>query len=214
MDIAKIVSNIVMIEKGFQHILDAANQIVTFYTEEECFDIALDLFNNQSYQLRMLSTSLLGYVAVKNENALSFLRDKVSCDDNWRVQEMLAKSFDCICKERGYEISLPLISEWLEDNRPNVVRAVTEGLRIWTSRPYFKEHPSVAIAFLSKHKSNPSEYVRKSVGNALRDISKKFPQLVFDELTTWNQDDLHIRFTYQLAIKHIHKKPFVDSKMK
>ena len=44
-------------------------------------------------------------------------------------------------------ISLLLISEWLEDNRPNVIRAVTEGLRIWTSRPYFKGHPSVAIAF-------------------------------------------------------------------
>lgn len=58
MDIEEIVSNIVMIEKGFQHIWDATNQIVTFYTEEECFDIALDLFNSQSYQLRMLSTSL------------------------------------------------------------------------------------------------------------------------------------------------------------
>jgi len=28
-----------------------------------------------------------------------------------------------------------LIDEWLENNSPNTRRAVTEGLRIWTSRP-------------------------------------------------------------------------------
>ena len=52
-------------------------------------------------------------------------------------------------------------------------RAVTEGLRIWTGRPYFHNHPEVAIQLLSQLRNDESEYVRKSVGNALRDISKK-----------------------------------------
>ena len=134
------------------------------------------------------------------------MKERVSRDENWRVQEMLAKSFDFICKERGYERVLPLIAEWLADGHPNVVRAVTEGLRIWTSRPYFKEHPLEAVVFLSKHKADSSEYVRKSVGNALRDISKKFPQLVLDELASWDQDGPKVCYTYRLAVKHLLEK--------
>lgn len=206
MNIEEIIAYIVTVENGFQHILDAAHQIHASYSDEECYALSLELFENQAYQVRMLSVVLLGYVGVENEKALSFLKERVSRDENWRVQEMLAKSFDFICKERGYERALPLIAEWLADGYPNVVRAVTEGLRIWTSRPYFKEHPLEAVVFLSKHKADSSEYVRKSVGNALRDISKKFPQLVLDELASWDQDDPKVCYTYRLAVKHLLEK--------
>ncbi len=206
MEIKDLIQNIATIENGFNHILDAAQQIFSCYNEKDCMRIALQLYEYQAYQVRMLSVTLLGYISVKDHSALDFLKNKVSHDDNWRVQEMLAKSFDYFCQKQGYEQSLPIINEWLESNNPNVVRAVTEGLRIWTSRPYFKEHPDKAIELLSKQKSNPSEYVRKSVGNALRDISKKHPQLILKELSSWNQTDNRVQLTYQLAIKYIHKK--------
>jgi len=205
MDTDEIINNVVLEEHGFQHILSASDQIMDRCSSKECFDIAINLMGDGSYQKRMLSTVLLGHIAVNDKIALSLLKDKVSNDSNWRVQEMLAKSFDHICKERGYEASLPLIYEWIDDSRPKVVRAVTEGLRIWTSRPYFKDHPTDAIILLSKHKSDPSEYVRKSVGNALRDISKKYPQLVLNELATWDHDDSKTHLTYKLATKYILK---------
>ena len=68
------------------------------------------------------------------------MRDEVSKDDNWRVQEVLAKAFDEYCKSKGYENSISVIDEWLRSDNPNTRRAVIEGLRIWTSRPYFKEN--------------------------------------------------------------------------
>ena len=37
-----------------------------------------------------------------------------------------------------------------------------------------------------------SDYVRKSVGNALRDISKKFPELIEAELNKWNLESKEI----------------------
>ena len=43
-------------------------------------------------------------------------------------------------KKTGYEKALPVIDEWLRSNNPNTRRAVTEGLRIWTSRSYFKDN--------------------------------------------------------------------------
>ena len=118
----------------------------------------------------MLATTILGRLATTNNDALRFLKEQVSTDENWRVQEMLAKAFDEVCKHSGYEASLPLIEEWINDGNPNVIRAVTEGLRIWTSRPFFKENPAVAIALISKHKAHESEYLRKSVGNACKGL--------------------------------------------
>lgn len=78
------------------------------------------------------------------------------------MQEVLAMAFDNHCKIIGYETALPLIEEWLNSDYANVRRAVSEGLRIWTSRPYFKDNPQIAVQLLSAHKQDNSEYVRKS----------------------------------------------------
>ena len=116
------------------------------------------------YQVRMYSVFLFGYLS-DDSDILTFMRDEVSRDDNWRVQEVLAKSFDEYCKNKGYENSIPIIDEWLNSYNPNTRRAVTEGLRIWTSRPYFKENPQEAIKRIAQLKEDASEYVRKSVEN-------------------------------------------------
>ena len=201
MHIDKILLDIVAIEHGFQHILDRAEKIFSTHSKEQCFELALELFKHEAYQARMLATTILGRLATTNNDALHFLKEQVSTDENWRVQEMLAKAFEEVCKYRGYEVSLPLIEEWLNDNNPNVIRAVTEGVRIWTSRPFFKENPSVAIALIAKHKGNESEFLRKSVGNSLRDISKKHTELIRQEVQQWDLSNSRILFTYKLAVK-------------
>jgi len=129
-----------------------------------------------------------------------------SLDIDWRVQEILAQSFDCICSTHGYEKSLPIISDWLSDANPNVRKAVTEGLRIWTGRPYFDQNPGVAIRMLSALNADDSSYVRKSVGNALKDISKKYKELVKIEISNWNLSNSRIKETYKFAAKHINNK--------
>ena len=201
MSVDNVLSRILEVEHGFQHILEGADEILSIYSKEQCFEVALTLFEHEAYQARMLATTILGRLATEDNNALRFLKERISTDENWRVQEMLAKAFDEVCKHRGYEVSLPLIEEWLNDNNPNVIRAVTEGLRIWTSRPFFKENPSVAIALIAKHKAHESEYLRKSVGNALRDISKKHAELIRQEVEQWDLSNPRILFTYKLAVK-------------
>ena len=153
----------------------------------------------------MYGVFLFGYLSQKEE-ILAFMREEVSKDDNWRVQEVLAKAFDEYCKKVGYEKALSVIDEWLTHPHPNTRRAVTEGLRIWTSRPYFKEHPYEAIRRIAALKEDESEYVRKSVGNALRDISKKFPELIEAELAKWKLDGKTIKQVYSLASKFLQKE--------
>lgn len=201
MGINEILNYILHVEHGFQHIIDGADEIFSANSREQCFEIALELFRNDAYQARMLATTILGRLAIEDNDALRFLKEQVSTDENWRVQEMLAKAFDEICKNRGYDKCFCLIENWLDDDNPNVVRAVTEGLRIWTSRPFFKENPSLAIALIAKHKAHESEYLRKSVGNALRDISKKHAELIRNEVQQWDLSNPRILFTYKLAAK-------------
>ena len=164
--------------------------------------LAFLAFKSDVYQVRMYSVFLFGYLS-EDSDILTYMKDEVSKDSNWRVQEVLAKAFNEFCKKIGYEKSLRVIDEWLNSENPNTRRAVVEGLRIWTSRPYFKENPNEAIRRIANLKDDSSEYVRKSVGNALRDISKKFPDLIKIELENWKLESKEINQVYKLASKFI-----------
>lgn len=190
-------------QHGFLDIQKAANEVVDKQSPHESLRIAMQLFSSEEYQARSLAIFIWARFSAYSEDTLHFLKLNVSQDSDWRVQEILAKAFDRYCADIGYEKALPVIKEWLKDPSPNVRRAVTEGLRIWTGRHYFSSHPKVAIALLSQLRNDESEYVRKSVGNALRDISKKHPDLICDELRQWNITNKQIGQTYNLANKFL-----------
>lgn len=191
-----------LIENGFKE--EEKRALADHLSNDNAYtnELAFLAFKSNVYQVRMYSVFLFGHLS-SYEEILIFMRDEVSKDDNWRVQEVLAKAFDEFCKQTGYEKSLPVIDEWLQNSNPNVRRAVTEGLRIWTSRPYFKDNPDEAIKRIATLKEDSSEYVRKSVGNALRDISKKFPELIKEELDSWDVKSKEIQKVYKLASKFI-----------
>ena len=191
-----------LIENGFKE--EEKRALADYLSNDNAYtkELAFLAFKSNVYQVRMYSVFLFGHLS-SYEEILIFMRDEVSKDDNWRVQEVLAKAFDEFCKQTGYEKSLPVIDEWLQNSNPNVRRAVTEGLRIWTSRPYFKDNPDEAIKRIATLKEDSSEYVRKSVGNSLRDISKKFPELIKEELDGWDVKSKEVQKVYKLASKFI-----------
>ena len=191
-----------LIENGFKEEERRALADYKSNDTEYIKELAFLAYKSDIYQVRMYGVFLFGYLSDKKD-ILVFMRDEVSEDDNWRVQEVLAKAFDEFCRKTGYEKALPIIDEWLDNHNPNTRRAVTEGLRIWTSRPYFKDNPKEAIKRIAALKEDTSEYVRKSVGNALRDISKKFPELIKAELNNWKLDSKEINQVFKLASKFI-----------
>jgi 3-methyladenine DNA glycosylase AlkC len=199
-EVQPLLDQIKKIEHGFKHIIEAGDKIFSSQNVKH-FDVAMQFLSDESYQVRMLGTYMLGVLCPGKPVALTVLKTQVSQDQNWRVQEMLAKAFDHYCETIGYEKSLPVIEQWLADNNPNVKRAVIEGLRIWTGRPFFKTNPALAIKLISRHKADSSEYLRKSVGNALRDIGKKHSDLINSEIKSWDLTDPKINFTYKLVSK-------------
>ena len=200
--IASLEQEFSLIEHGFKEEEKRALMDYKSHDREYIKQLAFLAYQTDIYQVRMYAVFLFGYLS-KDQEILLFMREEVSKDANWRVQEVLAKAFDEFCKNAGYEKALPTIDEWLQNANPNTRRSVTEGLRIWTSRPYFKENPNEAIKRIVNLKEDSSEYVRKSVGNALRDISKKFPELIKNELDNWNLENKEINQVYKLAGKLI-----------
>lgn len=196
--IANLEKEFSLIENGFKEEEKRALADYKSNDNEYIKKLAFLAYESSTYQVRMYGVFLFGYLS-EQDDVLTFMRDEVSKDDNWRVQEVLAKAFDEFCKKIGYEKALPVIDEWLKNNNPNTRRAVTEGLRIWTSRPYFKENPNEAIRRIATLKEDSSEYVRKSIGNSLRDISKKFPELIKMELSSWKLESREIKQVYKLA---------------
>jgi len=201
--IQSLVQRVQKTEHGFMDIQNASEEIFAGHSSAETLRLAKELFESDVHQARVLAVFLFGKLAANSKESFMLLRQRVSLDKDWRVQETLAKAFDGYCKDSGYEKSLLVIEDWLSDENPNVRRAVTEGLRIWTGRDYFREHPEVAIKLLSRLKADESEYVRKSVGNALRDISRKNKDLIRKELQGWDVSDKHIQQTYKLAPKFL-----------
>ena len=198
--IAALEQELSSVENGFKP--EESRALQDFQSHDFAYSKALAFaaFQSPVYQVRMYGVFLFGCLS-EDEEILHFMKEEVTKDENWRVQEILAKSFDMYCKKIGMEKALPTISEWLQSPEPNARRAVTEGLRIWTSRVYFKDHPEEAIRYLAQLKEDSSEYVRKSVGNALRDISKKFPDLIKREVETWSLDSKEIKQVYRLITK-------------
>ena len=193
-----------LIKNGFKQEEKQALEDYRKFNQEDIQKLAILSYQSTVYQVRMYGVFLFGYLSEDRE-MLDFMKKEVSKDENWRVQEVLAKAFDEYCRKIGYKQALPVMDEWLRDVHPNTRRAVTEGLRIWTSRAYFKEHPEEAIQRIAALKEDSSEYVRKSVGNALRDISKKYPDLIKEELDTWNIEKKSVKQVYQLASRFIEK---------
>lgn len=118
-----------LIENGFKEEEKRALNDYKSNDTEYAKKLAFLAYKSNVYQVRMYSVFLFGYLS-EQDDVLAFMRDEVSKDDNWRVQEVLAKAFDEFCKKIGYEKALSVIDEWLQNSNPNTRKAVTEGLRI------------------------------------------------------------------------------------
>lgn len=167
------------------------------------FEICQWQLSHKIYQVRFFCSLVTGIIAFTNKEYLQLIRKGYCFDENWRVQEANAKAFNYFCEYNGYKNSLEIIYDWIGDKNENVRRAVTEGLRVWTSKPYFKDHPEEAIKILSSLQKDNSLYVQKSVANCFSDISKHYPFLVLDCFASWDISDERSYFIVKRGLRHL-----------
>ncbi|WP_284643495.1 DNA alkylation repair protein [Paenibacillus silviterrae] len=110
------------------------------------------------------------------------------------------------------ELTLRYLHEWAEDDNHHVRRLASEGSRPrlpWAmALPAFKRDPRPVLEVLEKLKADGSEYVRRSVGNCLNDISKDHPDLILETARRWfgtNADtDWVVRHGCRTLLKQCH----------
>ena len=148
---------------------------------------AAEWYAHPAWEVRFFAVLVLGRLAVTEPAALAFLFERCGDDPAYQVHEALAMAFDEYCAGVGYEQALPAMRAWLWAPSPWLRRAVSEGLRPWTAtrRAYFARHPPAAIELLGTLKDDDSRAVQESVGNALRDISRKHRDLVSAAVWAW-----------------------------
>lgn len=91
--------------------------------------------------------------------------------------------------EKYYDSTMKIIKKWAMSPNFHLRRAASEGIRPrlpWASKlQCFIKDPQPVLEVLEVLRSDSSEYVRKSVGNNLNDISKDWPEVVMDTLERW-----------------------------
>lgn len=94
--------------------------------------------------------------------------------------------------QQHYEIAMKILGEWARSSNFHLRRAASEGIRPrlpWASKlQRFIDDPKPVLAILETMKSDSSDYVRKSVGNNINDISKDWPELVVETLERWKSE--------------------------
>ncbi|NEO69695.1 DNA alkylation repair protein [Moorena sp. SIO3H5] len=88
--------------------------------------------------------------------------------------------------------SFELLTEWVKDEDPNIRRCAVEATRprgVWCKHiPTLKKNPDPGLTILEFVRSDPSNYVQRSVGNWLNDASKSSPDWVINTCLRWRQD--------------------------
>ncbi|KPC76801.1 DNA alkylation repair protein, partial [Streptomyces sp. NRRL WC-3753] len=94
--------------------------------------------------------------------------------------------------EQHHTRTMKRVAEWALSPSHNVRRLASEGVRPrlpWArTLDIFVQDPAPVLAILEPLRSDPSEYVRKSVANNLNDIAKDHPDTALATALRWLEE--------------------------
>ncbi len=144
-------------------------------------------------------------------NSLMTTMRSYAADAHFGVREVVIFA----SKERMNEdlqTSINILSSWTSSTDENVRRFAAEALRpigVWVKKiATFQEDPKKGLSLIEPLKSDPSKYVRDSVGNWLNDASKSQPDWVISVCKKWEQESPTKETAYIIkkAMRTINKK--------
>ena len=83
--------------------------------------------------------------------------------------------------------TMPILRELSKSKKADVRRCVAESSRPFADTKWLRDpsHNGEMLDLLTQMNADPSEYVRKSVGNNLKDLSKYMPEKILDLMNKW-----------------------------
>lgn len=107
---------------------------------------------------------------------------------------------------------IAILTEWAADEDENIRRFASEVTRprgVWCKHiEVLKQNPEAAMSILEPLKSDPSKYVRDSVGNWLNDAGKTQPEFVLELCARWEEenDTKETKYIIKKALRTIQKR--------
>jgi 3-methyladenine DNA glycosylase AlkC len=192
-------------------ISDALYQLLN-QKEKRNFTILLDLTEKIMKYSKTIKSDYLLYASIyflsawvktssiafqEAENFLMTLANH----ETWEIREVVLDPFVNALKEYPSFI-LPKLFEWAKSPNPNIRRVVAECCRPRTGTKWLRDPKKndTIIQLLTFLNCDSSEYVRKSVGNNLKDLSKYMPEKILKIATDW-VSQAQIKVTPDLASK-------------
>ena len=106
---------------------------------------------------------------------------RLAASDAWQTREVAATALVEIGKRHPAAVAHEAHA-WAAAPDANLRRAASEGLR-----GIVKQDPRLVWPVLERLRADPSEYVRKSVANVLRNASGRFPEDVLALCEAWSK---------------------------
>lgn len=147
----------------------------------------------QYFSLLLLS-ELINYYPNQFEKIINII-EKCATHEQWTVRETAIYPIIAGLKKNANQIFISL-SNWAKNSDENLRRLVAESLRPkteikWIRDPSKNENVLDIITLLRK---DTSIYVRKSVGNNIKDLSKYMPDKMLDLMERWiKEDNIEVR---------------------
>jgi 3-methyladenine DNA glycosylase AlkC len=130
---------------------------------------------------------------------------KYATHSNWEIREMAGYAIR-ECLKTNKQETINSLWSYVHSKDENLRRIVSESLRPLADIPWLRnpDRNGSILELLEILKADPSVYVRKSVGNNLKDLSKYMPEIVLDQLKLWSHQ-YKIKVTDDLASKTKHQ---------
>ena len=144
---------------------------------------------NNYISLKYLSLLILANYLLKYPHSLSQainLIELAATDEEWSVRETAIYPI-ISCLKTKPDLIFPYLYQLTDRTDEKLRRLVSESLRPSGSIKWLKnpQKNDKILSILSRLKTDESIYVRKSVGNNLKDLSKYMPGKILDLMENW-----------------------------
>jgi 3-methyladenine DNA glycosylase AlkC len=150
--------------------------------------------NTNYLSLKYLTLLILAEYLLKYPQSLSQainLIEIAATHEEWSVRETAIRETAIYaiisCLKMKSDIIFPYLNQLTKRSDHNLRRLVSESLRPSSSIKWLRDpqRNDKVLSILSKLKTDQSIYVRKSVGNNLKDLSKYMPGKILDLVENW-----------------------------
>jgi len=127
-------------------------------------------------------------------NAIIPLIEEYATYDEWSVRESTGGAILAGLKKSPKKV-IEFLFSWANSENENLRRIVSESSRPMTSVKWLRDPAKndKILELLTLLRKDPSIYVRKSVGNNLKDLSKYMPEKVLDLMDKWiNESNIQV----------------------